>query len=102
MLRLRPSSFAASAMLSALSLGCSAKVRITASLCSATPQAASPAISHWRPCMGNELVVDASLRRCHKTGAGIYVFHADTEDANFGRALTDSGLKLSSCCVWVK
>jgi site-specific DNA-methyltransferase (adenine-specific) len=37
-----------------------------------------------------------------KDGAGIYVFHADTEDANFGRALTDSGLKLSSCCVWVK
>jgi DNA modification methylase len=35
-----------------------------------------------------------------KDGAGIYVFHADTEDANFGRALTDSSLKLSSCCVW--
>jgi hypothetical protein len=47
MLRLNPSLFAASVMLSALSLGCSAKGRITASLCSATPQAASPAISHW-------------------------------------------------------
>jgi hypothetical protein len=43
------SSFAASAMLSELSLGCSAKGRITASLCSATPQAASPAISHCCP-----------------------------------------------------
>jgi hypothetical protein len=46
MRRLNSSSFAASAMFSGLSLGCSAKGRITASLCSATPQAASPAISH--------------------------------------------------------
>jgi len=45
MLRRKLSSFAASAMLSALCLGCSAKGRITASLCSATPQTASPAIS---------------------------------------------------------
>jgi hypothetical protein len=44
MLRLNPSLFAASVMLSALSLGCSAMGRITASLCRATPQAASPAI----------------------------------------------------------
>jgi hypothetical protein len=35
------------AMLSELSLGCSAKGRITDSLWSATPQAASPAISDW-------------------------------------------------------
>ena len=42
MLRLKPSSFAASATLSALSLGCSAKGRITASLCSATPRRPRP------------------------------------------------------------
>jgi DNA modification methylase len=35
-------------------------------------------------------------------GAGIYVFHADTEGMNFRKALIDAGFKLSQCCVWVK
>jgi DNA modification methylase len=37
-----------------------------------------------------------------KEGAGIYVFHADTEGANFRRAMVDSGWKMAQCCVWVK
>lgn len=37
-----------------------------------------------------------------KEGAPIYVFHADSEGANFRLALTDAGLKLSQCLVWVK
>lgn len=35
-------------------------------------------------------------------GAGIYVFHADTEGMNFRKALVDAGWKLAQCCVWVK
>lgn len=35
-------------------------------------------------------------------GAPIYVFHADSEGANFRVALNDAGLKLSQCLVWVK
>ena len=37
-----------------------------------------------------------------KDGAGIYVFHADSEGMNFRKALLDSGFKLAQCCVWVK
>jgi DNA modification methylase len=37
-----------------------------------------------------------------KEGAGIYVFHADTEGSNFRRALVEAGWKLAQCCVWVK
>ena len=37
-----------------------------------------------------------------KEGAGIYVFHADTEGVNFRRALVEAGWKLAQCCVWVK
>ncbi|MGI4871509.1 MAG: DNA-methyltransferase [Janthinobacterium lividum] len=37
-----------------------------------------------------------------RPGAPIYVFHADTEGANFRRALVDAGLKLSQCLVWIK
>lgn len=37
-----------------------------------------------------------------KDGAGIYVFHADSEGTNFRKALTDAGFKLAQCCVWVK
>jgi DNA modification methylase len=37
-----------------------------------------------------------------KEGAGIYVFHADSEGANFRRAMIEAGIKLSQCCVWVK
>ena len=37
-----------------------------------------------------------------KPGAGIYVFHADSEGMNFRKAMTDVGYKLSQCCIWVK
>jgi DNA modification methylase len=37
-----------------------------------------------------------------RPGAPIYVFHADSEGANFRTALKDAGLKLSQCLVWVK
>lgn len=39
---------------------------------------------------------------CLKNGGCIYVAHADTEGANFRRALTDSGLLLKQCLIWVK
>ncbi len=35
-------------------------------------------------------------------GAGIYVFHADSEGANFRLAMVESGWKLAQCCIWVK
>lgn len=35
-------------------------------------------------------------------GAPIYVFHADSEGANFRLALKEAGLKLSQCLIWVK
>lgn len=35
-------------------------------------------------------------------GAAAYIFHADTEGANFRSAFVDSGFKLSQCLVWVK
>jgi DNA modification methylase len=37
-----------------------------------------------------------------KDGAGIYVFHADSEGMNFRKAMLDAGWKLAQCCVWVK
>ncbi len=37
-----------------------------------------------------------------EAGAPIYVFHADSEGANFRQALKNAGLKLSQCLVWVK
>ena len=37
-----------------------------------------------------------------KPGAGIYVFHADTEGINFRRAMKEAGFKFAQCCVWVK
>lgn len=37
-----------------------------------------------------------------KEGAAIYVFHADTEGANFRYAFRSAGLKLSSCIIWNK
>lgn len=37
-----------------------------------------------------------------KLGAPIYVFHADSEGANFRKAFKQSGFKLSQCLVWVK
>ncbi|MEN9907152.1 MAG: hypothetical protein RLZZ540_293 [Bacteroidota bacterium] len=35
-------------------------------------------------------------------GSGIYVFHADSEGANFRNALKDAGFKLAQCLVWLK
>lgn len=35
-------------------------------------------------------------------GAGLYVFHADTEGVNFRKAFTDSGFKLTQCLIWLK
>lgn len=46
-----------------------------------------------------------SYRRLYevaKDGAGIYVFHADTEGVNFRTAMTEAGWKHSQSCVWVK
>ena len=43
-----------------------------------------------------------NLANVAKEGAGIYVFHADTEGMNFRRALVEGGWKLAQCCVWVK
>lgn len=37
-----------------------------------------------------------------KAGAGIYVFHADSEGANFRTALKDAGYKLAQCLIWLK
>lgn len=37
-----------------------------------------------------------------KDGAGLYVFHADSEGMNFRKAMTDAGFKLAQCCIWVK
>lgn len=35
-------------------------------------------------------------------GAAIYVFHADSEGANFRNALKKAGFKLAQCLIWVK
>jgi len=37
-----------------------------------------------------------------EAGAPIYVFHADSEGANFRQAFKDAGLKLTQCLIWVK
>lgn len=37
-----------------------------------------------------------------ENGAGIYVFHADSEGLNFRKALIDAGFKLAQCCIWAK
>jgi DNA modification methylase len=37
-----------------------------------------------------------------EAGAPIYVFHADSEGANFRNALKDAGFKLTQCLVWIK
>ena len=37
-----------------------------------------------------------------KAGAPIYVFHADSEGANFRKAFIEAGFKLSQCLIWVK
>ncbi len=35
-------------------------------------------------------------------GGGWYVWHADSEGANFRRAMNDSGLMVKQCIIWVK
>lgn len=35
-------------------------------------------------------------------GGGIYVFHADSEGANFRLAMINAKWKLAQCCIWVK
>jgi len=35
-------------------------------------------------------------------GGGIYVFHADSEGANFRMAMINAKWKLAQCCIWVK
>lgn len=35
-------------------------------------------------------------------GAPAYIFHADSEGANFRKAFTDTGFKLSQCLIWLK
>lgn len=35
-------------------------------------------------------------------GSPVYIFHADSEGANFRSKMVDSGFKLSQCLVWVK
>ena len=37
-----------------------------------------------------------------ETGTPIYVFHADTEGANFRSALKKAGFKLAQCLIWLK
>lgn len=37
-----------------------------------------------------------------KEGTPIYVFHADTEGANFRRGLVNAGFKYAQCLIWVK
>lgn len=37
-----------------------------------------------------------------KHGAPWYVWHADTEGMNFRRAMTESGIMLKQCLIWVK
>ncbi len=43
-----------------------------------------------------------SIKGVMKPGAGIYVFHADTEGSNFRRAFVEAGFKFAQCCIWVK
>ncbi len=44
----------------------------------------------------------ASYFSAAKPGAGIYVFHADMEGANFRLRLKESGFLFKQVCIWVK
>jgi DNA modification methylase len=48
------------------------------------------------------LAAYAAMLVVAKDGAGLYVFHADSEGMNFRKAMLDAGFKLAQCCVWVK
>ena len=37
-----------------------------------------------------------------KDGAAWYVWHADSEGANFRKAMEDAGIKMETCLIWVK
>lgn len=37
-----------------------------------------------------------------KPGGGWYVWHADSEGANFRRAMADAGIMVKQCLIWVK
>ncbi len=37
-----------------------------------------------------------------KKGSGWYVWHADSEGANFRKAMVDAGILLKQCLIWVK
>lgn len=37
-----------------------------------------------------------------KDGAGIYVFHSDSEGYAFRKGFKEAGLRLAQCCIWVK
>lgn len=37
-----------------------------------------------------------------KAGGAWYVWHADSEGANFRKAMTDSGIMVKQCLIWVK
>lgn len=58
--------------------------------------------------MGNDdfyeflLNVYTRLYEISKDGAGIYVFHADSEGHNFRSAMRNAGWKNSQCCIWLK
>ncbi len=43
-----------------------------------------------------------SMKQHAKPGAGVYVFHADSEGLNFRYAFREAGLQLRQCLVWVK
>lgn len=43
-----------------------------------------------------------NLRTLAADGAGIYVWHADTEGVNFRKSLVDAGWRFAQVCVWVK
>lgn len=48
------------------------------------------------------LNVYTRLYEISKDGAGIYVFHADSEGHNFRTAMRNAGWKNSQCCIWLK
>lgn len=43
-----------------------------------------------------------SMFNVMKPGAPAYIFHADSEGANFRNAFTAEGFKLAQCLIWVK
>jgi len=44
----------------------------------------------------------SALNSYVKPGGGWYVWHADSEGANFRKAMVDSGILLKQCLIWVK